>query len=301
MTEMNPQDALIVGVALAVVAALILAVDAILVIVWLWHRDAVAEGTRPPLFARQWSLVDPWVGGQVAVAVLIWLMVVAMVGMAAGGVDIMGKNSPGQLWAIMIGLVVQNILLVAVPVGYLNYRYGLRVRDVGFTRMPTKRQVLIGVVGGIALILLGAGLEVGITALAAKTLPSETWAMLERLSKSFSVEDMFPDIRTSWLQLGTLFVGAAIAAPVGEEFFFRAFLHNCAKRRLGVFWGTLLSAFAFALVHGGPLLVVAILPMGVALAWLYDRTQSLWVPIIVHAVNNGVAVLAMRFLPEAWT
>jgi membrane protease YdiL (CAAX protease family) len=28
---------------------------------------------------------------------------------------------------------------------------------------------------------------------------------------------------------------------------------------------------------------------GAALAWLYQRTGSLWPPIIVHAVNNSLA------------
>ncbi len=300
MMEMNAQDAMVIGVVFAIVAALILVVDALLVIIWLWHRDAVVAGIRPPLFARRWSLVDPWVGGQAAMAALIWIVLVAMIAMAAAGADIASHKSRTQMGIGLIGLIVQNVLLVAIPVSYMNFKYGVRVRDVGFTRVPTKRQALYGVVGGVALMLLGAGTESAVTAIASNVLPSDVWGTIERLSKGFGIDEMFPDIHRSWLQLAGLFVGAAIAAPIGEEFFFRAFLHNCAKRRLGAFWGTLLSATAFALVHGGPLLVLAILPMGVLLAWMYDRTQSLWVPIIVHAVNNGVSVLAMGFLPKGW-
>jgi len=51
------------------------------------------------------------------------------------------------------------------------------------------------------------------------------------------------------------------------------------------------SALAFALIHVSPLGVVLIFPMGVLLAYVYERTQSLWVPILMHAVNNGIGVL----------
>ena len=300
MADMTPQDALIVGVALAIVAALVLTVDFVLVIAWLWPRDATPDGTRTPVFARKWSLVDPWIGGQAAVALLLWMIMLAMMVLAGSGANLVSKNSQPQVLIMLIGLILQNALLVAIPVAYLNFKYGERVRDIGFSWLPTRRQVAIGAAGGIALILAGSGVEAGISAIAPRVLPGHVWATLERLSKSFSVETMFPDIASDWLQFAGLFVAVAIAAPIGEEFFFRGFLHNSAKRRLGVFWGTLVSATAFALVHGGPLMVVAILPMGVILAVLYDRTGSLWVPIIVHAVNNGAAIVALRFLPEGW-
>jgi membrane protease YdiL (CAAX protease family) len=298
---MSAQESLIVALAFAAVAVLVIAVDAVLLIVWLWHRDAVRDGLRPPVFARQWSLVDPWVGGQAAIALLVWLLIVGMIAAAVAGMGSMGGDMEAmQTWLMAGGLIVQNVLLVATPYAYIRYRYGLSLPDVGFSLLPTRRQVALGLIGGVALLLLGAGLELGITAAAERALPAGAWQTIERLTESLSVETMFPDFRRSWGQFAALFIGAAIAAPVGEEFFFRAFLHNCAKRRLGVFWGTALSATVFAVVHGGPLQVIAIVPVGVVLAWAYDRTGSLWVPIIIHAVNNGVGVIAMRVLPEGW-
>ncbi|MBM3496322.1 MAG: CPBP family intramembrane metalloprotease [Armatimonadetes bacterium] len=300
MNDMTAQDALIIGLVLLAVVVVALAVDLALLIVWLWNRDAVIEGRREPVFARRWSLLDPWVGGQVVVAALVWVLLLAMIATMGATLGQGGNPTNTQMWIVIVGLVLQNVLLVGVPYAYIRYRYDLRLEDIGFAWLPTRRQAMLGVAGGIALILVGVGTEAAVTALAEKALPGDAWRMVERLTKSFSVDEMFPDLRKSWVQFGGLFIGAAIAAPIGEEFFFRAFLHNCAKRRLGIRWGTLLSATAFAVVHGGPLLVVAIIPIGIALAWAYDRTGSLWVPIIIHAVNNGVGVLAMRFLPEGW-
>jgi membrane protease YdiL (CAAX protease family) len=305
MSQLSPQDMTIVAVAFAVIAGVVVLVDGLLIIVWLWHRDAVVAGEREPVFARKWSLVDPWVGGQVAFALLVWIFFLAAFAVSfraavSGSAGRGAMPEMNDVWFVLAALMVQNALLIAVPVVYLNYRYGVRVRDVGFSLQPTKRQVLLGIGLGVALVLVNGVAEAGMSSLAEHALPGAVWQTIERLSKAFSAGDMLKDVRTSWWQFAVVFLGIAVATPIGEEFFFRAFLHNCAKRRLGRVWGTLLSASAFALVHGGPLLVVAILPVGIVLAWAYDRTGSLWVPIIIHGVNNGLALLALRFLPEQW-
>ena len=39
-------------------------------------------------------------------------------------------------------------------------------------------------------------------------------------------------------------------------------------------------------------------PMGMALAYVYERTRSLWVTILMHAVNNGIAFLLLWAAPH---
>jgi uncharacterized protein len=46
-----------------------------------------------------------------------------------------------------------------------------------------------------------------------------------------------------------------------------------------------LSTFLFMLAHT---LWLAAIVAGLAYAWLYVRTGKLWVPIVAHAVTNGV-------------
>ena len=298
MVELSAQETMIVVLVVLAILGLIVAIDGVLIVVWLWNRDAVVSGQRPPVFAREWSLVDPWVGGQIAAALLLWVLFLGGVFFGALGAARPMRPETPTLVLMLAGLVLQNVLFVGVPVAYIRHKYGGQLSDIGFSWRPTAAQIKVGVLAGIVMMLIGFGAEAGIEAVMKSVVPGDVWRALERLTKSVGLETMFPDIRTSWWQFAFVFVSAAIAAPIGEEFFFRGFLHNCAKRRLGVVWGTLLSASAFALVHGGPLQVLAILPMGVLLAWIYDRTGSLWVPIIVHAVNNGVLLIAMRILPE---
>jgi len=66
--------------------------------------------------------------------------------------------------------------------------------------------------------------------------------------------------------------------------------------------GLVLSSLAFALVHeipgtsaNPPLAVLQLWlvygGMGAVFAWLYWRTGSLWVSIVAHGLNNGIALV----------
>ena len=49
----------------------------------------------------------------------------------------------------------------------------------------------------------------------------------------------------------------------------------------------------FGIVHVHPTVVVNAFVMGLVLAFIYLRTDSLWSAIILHAINNGIAYLAL--------
>jgi membrane protease YdiL (CAAX protease family) len=210
-----------------------------------------------------------------------------------------GSRSAPQLSGAYLsaGLVIQNVLFVAVPLAYIMWRYRLTLADIGLSWPPRWRHVRIGLLGGVAVMLLGAGCEAGARALAHEIMPAHAFRMLENMTQMTDVSGMLAQLRASPAMAVNLFLGVAVLAPIGEEMFFRGFLHNCARRRLGAFWGTLLSATAFALAHGGPLTMPAILPMGILLAVAYDMTGSLWVSMTMHGVNNGIMVLAILLFP----
>jgi membrane protease YdiL (CAAX protease family)/uncharacterized RDD family membrane protein YckC len=88
-----------------------------------------------------------------------------------------------------------------------------------------------------------------------------------------------------------------VAAPLSEEIFFRGFMYGGLRRRLAPWAAALISGLVFGMLHftgGGTITVVPpLLLLGVLLALLYERTGSLWPPIILHAVNNGIALIAL--------
>ena len=102
-----------------------------------------------------------------------------------------------------------------------------------------------------------------------------------------------------WPLVVVRWIGAALLVPVMEELFWRSFLMRWIEqpafegvdpRRVGV-KAVVLSTFVFTLAHT---LWLAAAVAGLVYALLYVRTGKLWVPVIAHAVTNGVLGVWVR-------
>jgi hypothetical protein len=85
---------------------------------------------------------------------------------------------------------------------------------------------------------------------------------------------------------------ATVVAPFFEETFFRGFLFQGFARSWGVILGAVASAVVFSLSHQQLDIFVPLFALGLALAWVYHVTRSVWGAIALHAVYNGIAVIA---------
>lgn len=81
----------------------------------------------------------------------------------------------------------------------------------------------------------------------------------------------------------------AVIAPVVEELTFRG-AGQSLLRFLGRTPSILLVGIAFGLAHGLVEALLVLIPFGVALAWLRERTRSVLPGILVHGVFNGAAL-----------
>jgi membrane protease YdiL (CAAX protease family) len=89
-------------------------------------------------------------------------------------------------------------------------------------------------------------------------------------------------------------LATGVFAPVFEETFFRGFLFVGLQRsRMGVAGTIILTSLIWALAHRqyNWFGMVSIGVMGIALGITRYKTGSLWCPIIVHAMWNGLALL----------
>jgi membrane protease YdiL (CAAX protease family) len=83
-----------------------------------------------------------------------------------------------------------------------------------------------------------------------------------------------------------------VVAPICEEIFFRGFFFAGMRSRLPFWAAGLISAALFGAVHLSDANVIAGLQLailGLILAGVYERTDSLWSNIAVHAFNNAIA------------
>jgi membrane protease YdiL (CAAX protease family) len=86
----------------------------------------------------------------------------------------------------------------------------------------------------------------------------------------------------------------AIAAPVSEEVFFRGLLFGGLRRRMPRLLAALVSAAVFGALHvfTGASAVPPLIAFGFILALLYEKTGSIVPGILLHALNNSVALAA---------
>ncbi len=86
----------------------------------------------------------------------------------------------------------------------------------------------------------------------------------------------------------------AIAAPISEEICFRGMLFGGLRERLPMYGAALLSGLIFGALHAltGVSAVPPLIAFGFILALLYEKTGSIVPCILLHMLNNCVALLA---------
>ncbi len=93
-------------------------------------------------------------------------------------------------------------------------------------------------------------------------------------------------------------LGAVVIAPLVEEMVFRGFFQQQLEqvyRNATV--AVLLSSLLFTILHFNPWWSLQIYILGLVLGYLAWRTGSIWPPIVIHAIVNGLAVWFAN-LPE---
>jgi membrane protease YdiL (CAAX protease family) len=84
-----------------------------------------------------------------------------------------------------------------------------------------------------------------------------------------------------------------VAAPIAEEIFFRGFIFGGMRSRLPFLGAAVISAVIFGAFHFTGTGSLTVLPqlaaLGLAQAWLYERSGSIYPTIAVHMANNALA------------
>jgi membrane protease YdiL (CAAX protease family) len=84
-----------------------------------------------------------------------------------------------------------------------------------------------------------------------------------------------------------------VMAPIAEELFFRGFVFTAFRRSLGLPVAAVLTGAIFGAIHLGGTEIEFIVPLavfGALLCLLYVWTDSLLPCIVLHALNNGLAL-----------
>lgn len=97
-------------------------------------------------------------------------------------------------------------------------------------------------------------------------------------------------------------VAFTVAAPIGEELFFRGLvlygLGGLGPGRRGAL-GVIASGLLFGAIHFQPGAIPALATLGIALALIRRETGSIWPCVVLHALNNAIATVAV--FHTAWS
>lgn len=86
-------------------------------------------------------------------------------------------------------------------------------------------------------------------------------------------------------------LSAIILAPILEEYMYRELMLNGLMKSYSPAKALFISTFIFAFVHLNPWQFVTAMLLGYLLGWIYIRTRSYWLCVIVHMLNNAVPML----------
>ncbi|MGZ4984272.1 MAG: CPBP family intramembrane glutamic endopeptidase [Chthoniobacterales bacterium] len=98
-------------------------------------------------------------------------------------------------------------------------------------------------------------------------------------------------------QRALIIVLAVAMAPLVEEFVFRFFLYGVMRRYVGRLPGLLINAALFAAVHAHLPSAAPLFVLGACFTLAYEWSGSILVPMTMHALFNGLQLVALAF-PE---
>ena len=90
-----------------------------------------------------------------------------------------------------------------------------------------------------------------------------------------------------------------VLVPLAEELLFRGAFYTWLRARFSPAWTIAVTATAFGLMHQIPVFIPLAVVVGVAAGWIREKTGSVVVPIVVHAVQN-TAVVVVSLLVTRW-
>jgi membrane protease YdiL (CAAX protease family) len=90
-----------------------------------------------------------------------------------------------------------------------------------------------------------------------------------------------------------LLLGVGLMAPLFEEFLLRGLLLGSIRHMTDEHSAIALTAGVFTLMHlqYSWTVMLLILPMGIVLGYARVRSGSIWVPVVLHILNNSLSVL----------
>lgn len=183
----------------------------------------------------------------------------------------------------VIALVVYVVLGLGAQAWFLVYPLLMRPRERLAGEWPSFWQLLAESLLAFIVVLLITIFFYVIELLLKEFLPNVTLTPREFEQMAYSGDPLF---------VFGILVFSFTFVPVAEEMFFRGFLQNAFRQRIGTAAAIIVQSLIFGFVHSYSLAhSLAAVVMGVVITLVYEWRRTLFTPILIHAGINFIAAL----------
>ena len=85
-----------------------------------------------------------------------------------------------------------------------------------------------------------------------------------------------------------IIISAVVVAPLVEEIIFRGYIYPVLKRFTHPAFSCVMTSLLFAVIHTNVEGLISLFFLAIVLTMFYEKTKSIWVPILMHSIFNGV-------------
>lgn len=211
-------------------------------------------------------------------------------GLSIFQMETLDMHNPKVLLASQVGQIGGAIVAFILPAALFVFLSSRQRAE--YIRINHGSKVIVFLLAGLG-IICATPLINYITELNEK-IPFPTF--IKNLQESADkLQDAFIKNQSFGTLILNLFMMAALAA-FAEELFFRAVLQKILiKMAKNVHVGIFLTGILFSMIHLEFMGFFPRMLMGMFLGYLYVWSGSLWVPVFVHFLNNGFAVVISYF------
>jgi uncharacterized protein len=192
-----------------------------------------------------------------------------------------------------VDITLETLCLLATMLA-VSWRYpGRMLSELNFSS-PDPRHALIVIAGTVPLwcceSVWSGSIELGWDSLC------ELFPFLTSFDWLNATESIKQMARTA--PLGASIFSIAVYPAIGEELIRRGAIGRALISNIGIWGGVLLTSFIFGSMHGHPVHALSVVPSGLFMHIVYLWTRSIWMPMLMHFVNNFGIALLMRYLND---
>lgn len=237
------------------------------------------SGAKNKVISLLFSLIFPagYLLSQVIVAFIAAFGIAFGAILSGGGFEI---SMPANLTLIVTavsGILTAVAAVLTIKLRRRSVKFELRLRNPGFVTL-------------VLALILGINLNIASSSILA-ILPLPEW-MVDSYNEQVSSALLYGSSPV----LMVLVVGVIV--PVVEEICLRAMPLRALRRAYPAAVSAVIGGAIFALIHGNPLQILYVLPVGIIFCFVYVWTESVIATIALHIGYNGFSAVVTALSPS---